>query len=105
MRVPSGCWCEGVRHAFLLAGVLALVAAIGAADLVAAWVSRPVRRIASTAERIDAGESIIASVRRDLALTSAGSPMRLTTCSIGFRTPLPANAHLWPMRRTSYARP
>lgn len=47
---------EGVRHAFLLAGVLALVAALAAAYVVAGWVARPVRRIASTAERIDAGE-------------------------------------------------
>jgi two-component system, OmpR family, sensor kinase len=47
---------EGVRHAFLLAGVLALVAAILAGHLVTGRISRPLRRIASTARRIDAGE-------------------------------------------------
>ncbi len=47
---------ESVRHAFLLVGVLALLAAIAAADLVARWIWRPVRLIAATAERIDAGD-------------------------------------------------
>jgi len=37
---------EGVRHAFLLAGVLALVAAIIAGHLVTGRISRPLRRIA-----------------------------------------------------------
>lgn len=47
---------EGVRHAFLLAGVLALVAAILAGHIVTGRISRPLRRIANTARRIDAGE-------------------------------------------------
>ncbi|MGI8711829.1 MAG: sensor histidine kinase [Solirubrobacteraceae bacterium] len=47
---------ESVGHAFLVVGVLALLAAIAAADLVARWIWRPVRLIAATAERIDAGD-------------------------------------------------
>ncbi|MHB8659585.1 MAG: sensor histidine kinase [Solirubrobacteraceae bacterium] len=47
---------EGVRRAFLLAGALALAAAILAGHLVTGRLSRPLRRIASTARQIDAGE-------------------------------------------------
>ena len=47
---------ESVQHAFLLIGVLALLATTAAADLVARWIWRPVRLIAATAQRIDAGD-------------------------------------------------
>ena len=68
---------ESVRHAFLLVGVLALLAAIVAAHLVARWIWRPVRVIADTAERIDAGEL-------DHRINAEGAPDEIRRLADGF---------------------
>jgi len=68
---------ESVRHAFLLVGVLALLAAILAAHLVARWIWRPVRVIADTAERIDAGEL-------DHRINARGAPDEIRRLADGF---------------------
>jgi two-component system, OmpR family, sensor kinase len=68
---------ESVRHAFLLVGVLALLAAIIAAHLVARWIWRPVRVIADTAERIDAGEL-------DHRIDAKGAPDEIRRLADGF---------------------
>ena len=68
---------ESVRHAFLLVGVLALLAAIVAAHLVARWIWRPVRVIADTAERIDAGEL-------DHRIHAKGAPDEIRRLADGF---------------------
>lgn len=68
---------ESVRHAFLLVGVLALLAAIVAAHLVARWIWRPVRVIADTAERIDAGEL-------DHRINAQGAPDEIRRLADGF---------------------
>ena len=68
---------ESVRHAFLLVGVLALLAAIVAAHLVARWIWRPVRVIADTAERIDAGEL-------DHRINAKGAPDEIRRLADGF---------------------
>lgn len=68
---------ESVRHAFLLVGVLALLAAIAAAHLVARWIWRPVRVIADTAERIDAGEL-------DHRINAQGAPDEIRRLADGF---------------------
>jgi two-component system, OmpR family, sensor kinase len=47
---------SGVAKAFILAGLLALAGALFAAYLVAARVSRPLRRMAAVATRVDAGD-------------------------------------------------
>jgi two-component system OmpR family sensor kinase len=47
---------HGIARAFLLAGALALAAALLASYLVGARVSRPLRRMAAIAARVDAGE-------------------------------------------------
>jgi len=47
---------HGIARAFLLAGILALAAALLASYLVGARVSRPLRRMAAIAARVDAGE-------------------------------------------------
>jgi len=47
---------HGVARAFILAGVLALAAALLASYLIGARVSRPLRRMAAIAARVDAGE-------------------------------------------------
>ena len=47
---------HGVARAFILAGALALAAALLASYLVGARVSRPLRRMAAIAARVDAGE-------------------------------------------------
>jgi two-component system OmpR family sensor kinase len=47
---------HGIARAFVLAGVLALAAALLASYLVGARVSRPLRRMAAIAARVDAGE-------------------------------------------------
>lgn len=47
---------HGVARAFILAGALALVAALLASYLIGARVSRPLRRMAAIAARVDAGE-------------------------------------------------
>jgi two-component system, OmpR family, sensor kinase len=47
---------DGVARAFILAGVLALAAALLASYLIGARVSRPLRRMAAIAARVDAGE-------------------------------------------------
>jgi two-component system, OmpR family, sensor kinase len=68
---------ESVRHAFLLVGVLALLAAIAAAHLVARWIWRPVRVIADTADRIDAGEL-------DHRINAQGAPDEIRRLADGF---------------------
>ena len=68
---------ESVRHAFLVVGVLALLAAIAAAHLVARWIWRPVRVIADTAERIDAGEL-------DHRINAEGAPDEIRRLADGF---------------------
>ena len=68
---------ESVRHAFLLVGVLALLAAIAAAHLVARWIWRPVRVIADTADRIDAGEL-------DHRINAHGAPDEVRRLADGF---------------------
>lgn len=68
---------ESVRHAFLLVGVLALLAAIVAAHFVARWIWRPVRVIADTAERIDAGEL-------DHRINAQGAPDEIRRLADGF---------------------
>jgi two-component system, OmpR family, sensor kinase len=68
---------ESVRHAFLLVGVLALLAAIVAANFVARWIWRPVRVIADTAERIDAGEL-------DHRINAQGAPDEIRRLADGF---------------------
>jgi signal transduction histidine kinase len=68
---------ESVRHAFLVVGALALLAAIVAAHLVARWVWRPVRIIADTAERIDAGEL-------DHRIDARGAPDEVRRLADGF---------------------
>jgi signal transduction histidine kinase len=45
-----------VARAFILAGVLALLGALGAAYLVGTRISRPLRRMAAVAARVDAGD-------------------------------------------------
>jgi signal transduction histidine kinase len=47
---------EGVARAFVLAGLLALAGALLGAYLIGTRVSRPLRRIASVAARVDAGD-------------------------------------------------
>ena len=47
---------HGIARAFILAGALALAAALLASYLVGARVSRPLRRMAAIAARVDAGE-------------------------------------------------
>ena len=47
---------EGVARAFILAGVLALAGALLASFLIGTRVSRPLRRMASVATRVDAGD-------------------------------------------------
>jgi two-component system OmpR family sensor kinase len=47
---------HGVARAFILAGALALAAALMASYLIGARVSRPLRRMAAIAARVDAGE-------------------------------------------------
>jgi two-component system OmpR family sensor kinase len=47
---------ESVAHAFIIAGVLALVGALLAAYLIGGRVSRPLRRMAAVAARVDAGD-------------------------------------------------
>jgi two-component system OmpR family sensor kinase len=47
---------HGVARAFILAGALALAAALLASYLIGARVSRPLRRMAAIAARVDAGE-------------------------------------------------
>jgi two-component system OmpR family sensor kinase len=47
---------HGIARAFILAGILALAAALLASYLVGARVSRPLRRMAAIAARVDAGE-------------------------------------------------
>ncbi|MCW3068519.1 MAG: integral rane sensor signal transduction histidine kinase [Solirubrobacterales bacterium] len=47
---------SGVAQAFILAGILALAGAIFAAYLVGVRVSRPLRRMAAVAARVDAGD-------------------------------------------------
>lgn len=47
---------RGVARAFILAGALALVGALLAAYLIGARVSRPLRRMAAVAARVDAGD-------------------------------------------------
>jgi len=47
---------HGIAQAFILAGALALAAALLASYLVGARVSRPLRRMAAIAARVDAGE-------------------------------------------------
>jgi signal transduction histidine kinase len=47
---------HGIARAFVLAGALALAAALFASYLVGARVSRPLRRMAAIAARVDAGE-------------------------------------------------
>jgi signal transduction histidine kinase len=68
---------ESVRHAFLIVGVLALLAAIAAAHMVARWVWRPVRIIADTAERMDAGEL-------DHRIDARGAPDEVRRLADGF---------------------
>ena len=68
---------ESVRHAFLLVGVLALLAAIVAAHFVARWIWRPVAVIADTAERIDAGEL-------DHRIHAQGAPDEIRRLADGF---------------------
>ncbi len=47
---------HGVARAFILAGILALVGALLGAYLIGSRVSRPLRRIAAVAARVDAGD-------------------------------------------------
>jgi signal transduction histidine kinase len=47
---------EGVARAFILAGILALAGALVASFLVGSRVSRPLRRMAGVAARVDAGD-------------------------------------------------
>jgi signal transduction histidine kinase len=47
---------KGVARAFVLAGILALVGALLGAYLIGARMSRPLRRIAAVAARVDAGD-------------------------------------------------
>jgi two-component system, OmpR family, sensor kinase len=47
---------EGVAHAFILAGILALAGALLASYLIGSRVSRPLRRMAGVAARVDAGD-------------------------------------------------
>ena len=47
---------EGVARAFILAGILALAGALVAAYLIGSRVSRPLRRMAGVAARVDAGD-------------------------------------------------
>jgi two-component system, OmpR family, sensor kinase len=47
---------RGVARAFILAGFLALAGALAAAYLIGSRVSRPLRRMASVAARVDAGD-------------------------------------------------
>ena len=47
---------RGVARAFILAGLLALIGALLASYLIGARVSRPLRRIAAVAARVDAGD-------------------------------------------------
>jgi signal transduction histidine kinase len=47
---------EGVARAFILAGVLALAGALVASFLIGSRVSRPLRRMAGVAARVDAGD-------------------------------------------------
>jgi two-component system OmpR family sensor kinase len=47
---------SGVAKAFILAGLLALAGALFAAYLISAGVSRPLRRMAAVAARVDAGD-------------------------------------------------
>ncbi len=47
---------EGVARAFVLAGILALAAALLGAYLIGTRVSRPLRRMAAVAARVDAGD-------------------------------------------------
>jgi two-component system OmpR family sensor kinase len=47
---------RSVARAFILAGVLALLGALGAAYLIGARVSRPLRRMAAVAAKVDAGD-------------------------------------------------
>jgi signal transduction histidine kinase len=47
---------EGVARAFVLAGILALAGALVAAYLIGSRVSRPLRRMAGVAARVDAGD-------------------------------------------------
>lgn len=47
---------RGVARAFILAGILALVGALLGAYLIGSRVSRPLRRIAAVAARVDAGD-------------------------------------------------
>jgi len=68
---------ESVRHAFLLVGALALLAAIVAAHFVARWIWRPVRVIADTAERIDAGDL-------DHRINAEGAPDEIRRLADGF---------------------
>jgi signal transduction histidine kinase len=47
---------KGVARAFVLAGLLALIGALFSAYLIATRISRPLRRIAAVAARVDAGD-------------------------------------------------
>ena len=47
---------SGVARAFILAGILALAGALLAAYLIGTRVSRPLRRMAAVAARVDAGD-------------------------------------------------
>jgi two-component system, OmpR family, sensor kinase len=47
---------RGVARAFILAGLLALAGGLFASYLIGIWVSRPLRRMAGVAARVDAGD-------------------------------------------------
>jgi signal transduction histidine kinase len=47
---------RGVARAFILAGILALLGTLLGAFLIGAWISRPLRRLAAVAARVDAGD-------------------------------------------------
>ena len=57
-RAPGrgGARPEGVARAFILAGILALAGALLASYLIGTRVSRPLRRMATVAARVDAGD-------------------------------------------------
>ena len=74
---------DGVARTFVLAGALTLVLALIASYLAGARVSAPLRRMASVATRVDAGElePRMETCRPSGPARSRCSPTRSTTCS------------------------
>ena len=95
---------RSIAKSFLIAGAIAVVLALIASYLAGVWVSRPLRRMARVAARVDDGDlhprmrppSNASGEIRVLAETS-------TTCSTGSSRHSPPSATSSPTRRTSCA--